>query len=414
MADSKITKPSAGAPAVTSQTSSKETPPAQAVSAPPSTAWVGQPKPKDAFVSGASVRAPAALSIANPVTNPLAHAEDYGTVTKALGVALDRFAQKYPGVDRRFAGRFLELALGVGAQVPLMVYSHELGHAGEAKRQGMEASARLTGWASGYTSWKSTTTPTTKEELALFAAGSNQQQLNAEYMYSVWARNGTANTQEALGYLLSQMNTALYAARTVARGGAAPESDDIAAYLDRLQQNGQNLTRGQLLTMSLATDLASAPTLAALFGELRFLATGDRQIEMPTLTIGDVKTTFPHLHTLLTTEGPVLGGTVVVNPDKKLPVEVSFDARVDGSAFAAGAKLYDVPLAKNVTLNPFIRGTMYKDGGAGVMVGTDVRVRVYKDASLTGTVAFRHDDLLAQPQGQKNGVTARVGFSVPF
>ncbi len=363
-------------------------------------------------------RAGTELLLGNPYADSSVHAVAYDFLPSAMNAALEKLKQSYPEVDQNFALRFLQTAFSFGVQVPWMTYSHEAGHAREVSRQGGNPAIEMTGWMGGYTEFNlpAGKVLTPSELAAMSAAGVNQEQLNAAYMFQKWARNQGTSCMEAMGFLLAQTNLALYSSMTPLmekKGAPVPSENDVRAYLDSLAQNGRKLTTGQLTAMAIAADLVSAPVWASLIGQVRYLAGGERNIEMPTFKIGDVKSTFPNTHLLLTTEGPVLGANVVLNPDKKTPVELSLEVRTDLKAAAVGVKLDDLKLAPNVSVNPFLRGTI--DGGKpGMLVGAEVRADLGQGAALVGSVAYRHDDLLAGPEGRTNGVNAQVGISVPF
>jgi hypothetical protein len=364
-------------------------------------------------------RAGTDIAIGNPYRTSDVHASHYGATSAVMGFALDKLHEKYPEIDRKFAARFLEMVLVTGAEVPLMTYSHEMGHYRAASAAGASPSIEMTGWMSGLTHYgvPPGTRLTDKQDIAADAAGVNQEQLNAVYMYQKFARNGGARYEEAMGYLLAETNLALYAANTARRtlGHDVKSSDDIANYIEGIEKRGHDVKLGHLVAMTLAADLVSAPVWASLIGQIRYLASGDRTVEMPTFEIGDVKATFPNAHVLLSSDGPIVGANVVVSPDRKVPVEVSFDVRVDKEKAAAlGAKLYDVPLAGGVTVNPFFRASYDERRGPGVLVGTDVQAKVAGNLAITGSVAFRHNDLLDEPEGKSNGVDVRVGVSIPF
>jgi hypothetical protein len=382
------------------------------------TAAPGTPPPGDA----GAPRAGTTIGVGNPFTDAATHEADYAALSSAMGFGLDKLAEKFPDVDKGFAARFLEMAVSTGAQVPIMVYSHEMGHFRAATADGANPSIDMTGYASGLTTYNEDPAHpfTSDQDMVVDAAGVNQEMANASYMFEKFARNGGARYQEAMGYLLAQTNMALYAANTMRHEmqGDVKSSDDIQNYIDGLNAKGSSITTGHLAAMAVATDLLSAPVWASLIGQVRFLANGQRDVAMPTIDIGDVKATFPNLHTYLSTNGPIVGGQIMIDPQKKIPVELSFDMRIDQKAAAAvGLKLFDVPIpgtGDRVTLNPFIRGTYDERTGAGVEVGTEVSAKIWNDVAVTGSVSFSHNDLLAEPTGGSDGVSAHVGITIPF
>jgi len=356
------------------------------------------------------------IILADPTNSPAdTLASHSAAVTGAMAYGLERLAEKYPDVEQSFAARFLEMSLVTGALVPKTVLEHEMGHARAVNKAGGDPEIKMTGWMSGYTSYDGLPDdPEGKNRIIASAAGVNQGQINAEHMYKTWARNGSAHYQEAMGYLLNQTNLGLYAARSVARGDGAPSSDDIDSYVRLMNRNGHKISKGQILTIAAATDLASAPVWAALKGQYDFLATGDRHVEIPTFKIGELSATFPNFQTHLTSDGPVVGGQLLVSPEREHPVELSFHTRIDGSAMAVGAKVFDLPITEQMTVNPYLRVTQDRDQGLGCMVGTEVNYRVGDSIDLTGQVEVNHNDLLTEPYGKDNGISAFVGVRVRF
>jgi hypothetical protein len=383
--------------------------------APPETAEV-TPKPT-AKSDDEPIRAPARLELDNPLTSSSTNAADYAFVARATGAALDKFHARFPEIDRNFAARFLEWSALFGAEVPWMVLSHEGGHYRVVDKLGWKPSIEFTGWASGMTYYpgRPDLPPGDKRDVMAAAAGVNQEQLNAGLMYEDWARNGRASYPEAMAFLLAETNTALYAARSAVRGANnAPSSDDIAAYIAGLNARGHKITVGHLVAMSAVSDLLSAPAWAAMIGQIRYLANGDRSVEIPRFKVGSLEATFPIFHTLLTSEGPVMGGRLLLDPRGKVPVELSMDVRVDGSAAAIGAKVLDVPLVKSLSLNPFLRLTADGRSGAGARVGTDLRWSISDSVSVIGTAAFQARDLLAEPEGKKSGLDLSISVGFKF
>ena len=356
--------------------------------------------------------------LGNPYTDARVHSALYAALPGAMNLALDQLALKYPEVARYFAARFLQVALSAAIEVPAMTYSHEAGHFREATRQGGDPQIQLLGWMSGLTTFNypAGKVPTAAQSAAVSGAGVNQETLNAQYMFQTWARQGTTSCPEALGFLLAQTNLALYSSMTAfyeARGIPIADSNDIRAYLGSLERAGQSVTTGQLTALALASDLASAPVWASLVGQLRYLATGEREVKVPAVRIGEAKVTFPSTHLLLTPQGPVLGADVMVSGLAPGTLELSFDLRTDLKGAAAGARLHDLPLADGVSASPFLRATI-DEGKPGVLVGAEARIELGAGAQLTASIAFQHRDLLASPQGAANGVTAHVGVAIRY
>jgi hypothetical protein len=355
------------------------------------------------------------LELQNPLTSTSANASYYTFLPQAIGVGLDRLADRYPLINRNFGLRFLELSAMVGGQVPWMVLAHEAGHHRVADRMGWRPEIEMTGWMSGLTHYRDyQPSEDGRAELESSAAGMNQLQLTGAYAYREWARAGETRYSDAMAYLLAQTNTALYGLRSATRGGEAPGSDDVQSYTRGLTQRGQALTAGQLAAVALTTDLLSAPVWASLIGQGRFLATGDRSVTIPSFELGPLEATFPNFHTLLSTDGPIVGGQLFLNPRGPVPAELTVDVRLDGSAAAVGAQLYGLPLAEGLDFNPFLRLSAMPDG-PGVQVGSDLRWSPLPGFSVTGTAAFGANDLLREVEGRPEGMNFRVvlGFTPP-
>jgi hypothetical protein len=375
-----------------------------------------------AVESSTSVRSNAEARHIQVISNALdseALATNSAAVTAATAFALDRFAEKFPHIQTSFAGRFLEMAAVGGLLVPKTVLEHELGHADAVENLGGEVKeVKLTGWASGFTSWNINDDKEGRKRSIVAAAGLNQETETANYMYKDWAKRGSTDYQEAMAYLLAQSNLGLYAARTLARGDNTPSSDDIAQYVELMQQRGHKISQGQLLAMSAVADLASAPMWAALKGQYDFLLKGERKIDMPSFKIGETQFAYPNMQAYLGADGPVLGGTIIVDPDKKHPIELSAHTRYDATAQAIGAKIYDLALSDGMSVNPYLRVTRDEVNVPGIAVGSELRYTVYESDKLAvdmlGQVEFSHNDLLQDIKRKQDGLNAYVGFQVHF
>ncbi|MCK6544638.1 hypothetical protein L6R52_02115 [Myxococcota bacterium] len=355
------------------------------------------------------------LELASPLTSTSANASYYTFVPQAMGVALDRLADRYPVINRNFGLRFLEFSAMVAGEVPWMVLSHEAGHHRVADRMGWRPEIEMTGWMSGLTHYRDYhRSEDGRAELESSAAGMNQLQLTGAYAFREWARAGETRYSDAMAYLLAQTNTALYALRSATRGGDAPSSDDVQAYTQGISARGETLTAGQLAAVALTTDLLSAPVWASLFAQGRFLATGERRISIPSFELGPVEATFPAFHTLLSTDGPIVGGHLFLNPRGPIPAELTVDVRLDGRAAAVGAQLYSLPLARDLSMNPFLRLSA-QENGPGVQVGSDLRWSPLPGLSVTGTASVGANDLLREVEGRPDGLNFRIvlGFTPP-
>jgi hypothetical protein len=354
--------------------------------------------------------APYRLELTNPLTSTGAHASYYELVPGLMSFGLEQLSRKYPDLDQSWLYRTGELLLSGAPLVPWMVASHEYGHYGVGRRFGWNPEVTLTGYASGVTSAgvPAGTRATSEQNLAFAAGGVNQEQINAAQIYDRWALSGEIRYQEALAYLLAQTNLAAYAVRTMSLSNP-PAKDDIASYV----ANSHSLSTGQLLLVAAMTDLLSGPAWAALLGQGRFVLSGQRRVQMPTFGIGGQTLTFPHWQMLLTSQGPLLGGRMILNPRGSLPVEFTFHTSLSDPAVAVGAQLRGLSvLTPRLQFSPFVRATVADP--LGIYAGVNVSYDLAPWVGISGTLAFRHNDLLAEPEGKGNGVEAGGALNLRF
>jgi hypothetical protein len=354
--------------------------------------------------------APYRLDLTNPLTDIGAHASYYELVPGLMSFGLEQLGKRYPDLDRSWVYRAGELVLSGAPLVPWMVASHEYGHYGVGRRFGWSPNVTLTGYTSGVTSpgVPAGVDTSPQQSLAFAAGGVNQEQINAAQMYDRWALSGNIRYQEALAYLLAQTNLAAYAVRTISLSDP-PAKDDINAYVTR----SGTISTGQLLIVAALTDLLSGPAWAALIGQGRFVATGERRIQMPTFNLGGQTLTLPHWQMLLTSQGPPLGGRMILNPRGRLPVEFTFHTSLNDPAVAVGAQLRNLSvLTPRLQFSPFLRATAADP--LGIYAGVNVSYDLAPWVGITGTLAFRHNDLLAEPEGKGSGFEGGVGLTTRF
>ncbi len=355
--------------------------------------------------------APYRLELSNPFSDTSAHAAYYELMPALLGFGLEQTARRFPDLDRSLLYRLAEWSiLGVGPEVPWMVYSHEAGHRGAGERFGWNPQITMTGWFSGETSRgiPPGVAPTPQQDIAFEAGGVNQEQINASRMYSRWALSGNMRYQEAMAYLLAQTNLAAYATRTISLSNP-PSRDDIAAYV----KDVPGMTTGKLLAVAALTDLLSGPAWAALIGQYRFIRHGGRRVSMPTLHVGGLRMTLPHWQMLLTSQGPLVGGRMILNPGGNLPVEVTLDTRWSEPGAAVGVRVHEIPvLTPDLRISPFLRATVADP--IGIYTGVEVRYDLAPWVGVSGQLGFRKNDLLSEPEGRGDGVEGGAALNLRF
>ncbi|MBI5510790.1 MAG: hypothetical protein HY903_18680 [Deltaproteobacteria bacterium] len=357
------------------------------------------------------------LTLANPLKDPAANASVSTLVTTASAVALERVMVRHPDLDQSAAYRLIEWIATSILEAEKTIYLHEGGHARVIAEAGGHPDIDMGfGKAVTWFNFEPGERPDPKRMADISGAGITQVSLNARDNYIQWARHGDAYYQEAAAYVFESMHAALYAGRSLLRGGDAPAGDDVRDYVIEMERAGVSLSRGQVFAVGLATALASSPNLwSATAGQWRFLLDGKRRgNELPAFKIGDTTFTWPHFYTAVSGAGLFAGGTFAVNPDKKLPLTVDLLARVDDwSAAAAKVQLCDMPLASDwLAVSPFFGMSIDPKQGLGGTVGAEV-VATKGDAELGVTVAARHRDLYGAATAEKtSGLTlgVRVGW----
>jgi hypothetical protein len=254
-----------------------------------------------------------------------------------------------------------------------------------------------------------------EQELEAAQAGVNQVQFNAATTFSRMARSGMVNYQEAAGYFLAQTNLFFYTARTkyLESKGTPPDKDDLYFYANNVK--GWSLNK--ILVLSALTNMLSYPLLNIFYNSLAYLWTGNRKVKVPTFDMFDQEFTFPHFQMLLTTEGPVLGSRMILNPTGKLPLEFTFDVQLgadnDVTGVALGAKLHDLSIGTpKLHISPFLRATVADS--AGIFGGADIRYDLTPWVGITGTLGFRKNDLLNQAEGREDGIEGSAALTFSF
>ena len=222
---------------------------------------------------------------------------------------------------------------------------------------------------SGITHYNNTSVLNDDQILNRTAGGVNQESINASRMVSRWALRQSISYQEAMAYLYAQTNLAAYAVRTFALSIQAGGKDDIANYTAKQG----SLSVGELVALAAVADLLSGPALAALVGQWKYLRHGERQVSIPSVTLGsDLRLTLPNFQVLLGAKGPLLGGRSTLIVNDRIPVEFSVDTRLGEAGVAVGGQLH-APLTKSLTLSPFARLSYGSSEGVGGQLGLEAR-----------------------------------------
>jgi hypothetical protein len=363
--------------------------------------------PSSSAAPDCPVREPPKLYLVRPLRGDAETlASEYSLLTKTISAGLERLAKDHPEIDAHWEGRVGEFLVVVGAFVPKYVMEHELGHARTVISSGGHPRIRLIHWYEGVTDWPPIPDEDSSQAAMDYAGGLNQAAATSRYVYTEWARNGCIRYQEALEYLMAHTDLARYEL-----GGVPDEMDDIKNYLTQLGQKGLKLSRDRVVLLAAVSVLASKPAWAAAGGQYNYLAKGKRWVRVPSFKVGRYSFTCPSFHTYLSRNGPVVGGDMLVNPAAPHPLGISLHIRYDGRAQALGVRWYALRFS-SLTVSPFVRGTI--DTRPGIATGAEIRYRTGGSVDVISRLEYVHNDLIAEPQGQSDGVNAYAGLAFAF
>lgn len=352
------------------------------------------------------------LSVANPISDPLAHASYFDLALPGLfGLGFNALDLGNRTTNRYGTGALNALefaATGLLFYGPT-VLSHEVGgHIGTAQRYGSSSSLVSFAWFSGLSSAPNPPL-TSAQQLAFIAAGANQQQLNAAATYSRVARFGYYTPQDAWAYFLGQAGTGAYALRSLTRSSPVA-SDDIANY----SAAPGNWSVGAIAAAGTLTALPSLGGL--LWSGYQFVFNNRRSIEVPSLHFGESgRLTFPNVQTLLTSSGAVVGASSVLSLGNNRPgFELGIDVRPTSDfALALSARTFDLRLpGDRIQVNPYLRFTAANP--PGIFGGVELGLDVFRWLSISGSIEGGVNDLRGETEGRTGAFGARGGATIRF
>jgi hypothetical protein len=249
-------------------------------------------------------------------------------------------------------------------------------------------------------------------------SGLNQNQWLARDAWRVVALRGQRNTQEAATYLVWKLANLTYIAVVGLRDGrplgrrlspVAVENyasnhdlwNDIDMYVLYMYSRGISVSKRGYLVQTTAADLLSFHTWESFWGGLRYLARGERQGPIATLSLGrGVRITPPLITAYATSEGTFYDITSVLNPGRPRQwlLSIGTDAAiVRGSALRRvriGGQYQGIHWT-SLSAAPFVyldlnRGTARQ----GIDIGTDFRWRLNRSVSLAASLKYTDRDVI--------------------
>lgn len=398
---------------------------------------------------------PQAVSVASPIPEGKASAEpkpdkrkyaerqlvfdfadpmsDFDALTKArysagelIGRLGDMAANK---TDNKLVGRLAQLGALYWLTHGADHFAHEIAHGQNSKRQGFggtrftfEQFSRM-----GYPKVRHNATPVwLGPDLYIFelAAGLNEQADYVNFLASHTQKEGRINIDEAIAFLANKLRNTTYS--TIGKDDSSRVGgigfDDIDMYLAMLHDwKGKKMSKGELLTQSLLSDILSMQTWDSIRGIKRYLVNRERSINHSTIKFGKTEISYPLINLYLTSDGTFYNATGFVNPRNKNPIKFEIGAGI-GPAGADctrfGAQYHGLrPGGKNsgFEISPFVYLTTGQETGVSAGAEFAYEKGSRRKVKLTGRIEYNDRDLLENSvKGKREGITARFGAEVKF
>jgi hypothetical protein len=360
--------------------------------------------------------------------NPKLTAEDnfaaFDAPAQTVAALFDELSNKFPNVEKNVLYRLAKVGTFVAIDVPLMVASHEMGHAGAAVAScpACSPNVNLTNWMSGYTSYNAPkgTSLTDKQELFMSVAGMNQATYNGEEVDRRMHTKG-ADIADAIEYLVNITNSANYQVKDWIKN-SPPGYNDGATYHAAMEARGKGWNQQNLSMLAVGVNLLNADFWASLIGSVNYIATG-KQVKLPELKIGDVHVSAPNFSLINTTEGPQLNTSIYGHMDTKTTLEVKYSTILtpdNGPSMGLETRLHnlDIPGTKeSLSISPRV-GISTSNGDIGFKIGTGIEFRPGNNEhmAITAGIDYRRNYMpdAQLPGNGADGLQGTVGLKFNF
>jgi len=344
--------------------------------------------------------------------------------SQAVGALFDELSQKYPNLEKEVLYRLAKVAVYVSIDVPLMVASHEMAHAGAAIDSCPQCSPTvvMTGWMSGYTSYNypAGTKITEKEQLFGSVAGMNQATYNGEEISRRMHTKG-ADLADAIQYLVNITNSVNYQMKDWIKK-SKPGYNDAATYHHILEQINKGWNQENLSMLALGVNLLNADFWASLIGSTNYIATG-KEVKIPEVKVGNVNLSLPSFSLMHTYEGPQLNTSIFAHMNSPATLEVKYSTLLtpdNGMAAGIETRLHNltIPNTNNsLSISPRV-GASIHNNQPGFKVGTGIEYRPggNDNFAITASLDYRKNYMpdLPLPDNNKDGLSGTVGLNFNF
>lgn len=364
------------------------------------------------------------ITLLNPKLNPLENFAAIDAPSQTVAALFDELSNKFPNVEKNVLYRLAKVGTFVAIDVPLMVASHEMGHAGAAAATlpGSSPTVNITSWMSGYTMYNAPKelNVTEKQDLFMSVAGMNQSTYNGEEIDRRMHTQG-ADIADAVQYLVNITNNVNYQVKDWIKN-SPPGYNDGSTYFAAMEARGKGWNRENLSMLAAGVNLLNADFWASLIGGVNYVATG-KQVKMPELKIGDVNISAPHFSLINTTEGPQLNTSIYGHMNTKTTLEVKYSTILtpdNGPSMGLETRLHNIDIPgtnENLSISPRV-GISTSNGDIGFKVGTGIEYRPEnnKHMAIVAGIDYRKNYMpdAQLPGTGAGGIQATAGLKFNF
>ncbi len=352
--------------------------------------------------------------------------ENFATMdlpSQSVASLFDVLSEKFPAVEKNVLYRLAKVGTFVAIDVPLMVASHEMGHAGagSATCPLCNPSVNITNWMSGYTSYNAPAgvSFSDKEKLFMSVAGMNQATFNGEEIDRRMHTKG-ADIANVVQYLVNITNNANYQVKDWIKN-SPPGYNDGATYHKMMEERNKGWNQGSLSSLAVGVNLLNVDFWASLIGGINYVATG-KQVKLPEIKLGGAAVSFPHFSLLNTYEGPQLNTSIYGHLENSKPtLELKYSTLItpdNGPGMGVELRLHnlDVPGTNNLlSVSPRV-GVSAHDGQPGYKIGGEIDFKPFsnKNFAFSTGMDYNKNYLPEAYLPFSEGFQGMVGFKAGF
>ncbi len=364
------------------------------------------------------------IILKNSPTSPELNFASIDAPTQAVASLFDDLSKRFPNIEKNVLYRLSKIATYIAIDIPLMVASHEMGHAGASKTSAPDSSPNVVvaGWMNGFTQYNKpeSFTPTEQEKIFRSLAGMNQATFNGEQISRKMHTKG-ADISDAIQYLVNVTNSANYQVKDWIKN-SPPGFNDGATYHKMMEDRNKGWNQENLSTLAVGANLLNTDFWASLIGGVNYAVTGE-QVKMPEIKAGGVNFSLPSFSVINTYEGPQINTSLYANKGGKSTFEMKYSTILtpdNGASMGLEARLHNfsVPYTNDsLTVSPVI-GVSVADKLAGYKAGgiIDYRPSNNRYISLSADVSYRNNYMpdKYQPDTGSTGFSGILGANLSF